>query len=243
MDLKELGPSLWILNILHINDEFTRFSNAAIIRSNTAVIKKFLQCWISLFGAPQKVISDNRGKFDSNEFRNLFENFNFTVKTTPAYFPWSNRLCEKHNHMLAESVLKVKEDNKCCWETPLAWLVCAKDSLIDSKGFSPYQLVLGRNVNLQTVLSDKLPASERQTDSPIVAEHLSSLHSARKAFIMNHLKRSKELCVNKQDKLVLFILLVMNFIIKEVTTISGKVQLKLLDKMVLLFLFVMVGNL
>ena len=89
MDLKELGPSLWFL---HIIDEFTRFSNAAIIRSKTAVIKKFLQCWISLFGAPQKVISDNGGEFDSNEFRNLCENFNITVKTTPAYSPWSNGL-------------------------------------------------------------------------------------------------------------------------------------------------------
>ena len=39
MDLKELGPSLWFL---HIIDEFTCFSNAAIIRSKTAVIKKFL---------------------------------------------------------------------------------------------------------------------------------------------------------------------------------------------------------
>ena len=66
--------------------------------------------------------------------------------------------------MLAETVLKVKEDNKCDWETALAWSVCAKNSLISSKGFSPYQLVLGRNVNLPTVLSDKLPALEGQTD-------------------------------------------------------------------------------
>ena len=84
MDLKELGPSLWSL---HITDEFTRFSNATIIRSKTAVIKKFLQCCISLFGAPQKLISDNGGEFDSNEFRDLCENFNITVKTTPAYSP------------------------------------------------------------------------------------------------------------------------------------------------------------
>ena len=45
MDLKELEPSL---SFMHIIDEFTRFNNAAIIRIKTAVIKKFLQCWISL---------------------------------------------------------------------------------------------------------------------------------------------------------------------------------------------------
>ena len=124
------------------------------------------------------------GEFDSNKFRDLYENFSITVKTTPVYSPWSNGLCEKHNHMLAETVLKVKEDNKCDWETALAWSVCAKNFLISSKGFSPYQLVLGRNVNLPTVLSDKLPAFEGQTESPTVAEHLSSLQLARKAFIM-----------------------------------------------------------
>ena len=29
---------------------------------------------------------------------------------------------------------RVKEDNKCDWETALAWSVCAKNSLISSKG-------------------------------------------------------------------------------------------------------------
>ena len=66
------------------------------------------------------MLNDNGGEFDSNEFRDLCENFNITVKTTPAYSPWSNSLCEKHNHMLAETVLKVKEDDKCDWETALA---------------------------------------------------------------------------------------------------------------------------
>ena len=84
------------------------------------------------------MISDNGGESDSNEFRDLCENFNITVKTTPVYSLWSNGLCEKHNHMLAETVLKVKKDNKCDWETALAWSVCTKNSLISSKGFSPY---------------------------------------------------------------------------------------------------------
>ena len=36
--------------------------------------------------------------------------------------------------MLAETVLKVKEDNKRDWGTALAWSICAKNSLVDSKG-------------------------------------------------------------------------------------------------------------
>ena len=40
------------------------------------------------------------------------EVFQHHSQTTPAYSLWSNSLCEKHNHMLAETVLKVKEDKK-----------------------------------------------------------------------------------------------------------------------------------
>ena len=149
------------------------------------------------FWSPQKVISNN-GEFDSNKFRDLCENFNITVKTTPAYSHIG--LCEKDNHMLAETVLKVKEDNKCDWETALAWSVCAKNLLINSKGFSPHQLVLGRNVNLPTVLSDKLPALEGQTESPTVAEHLPSLHLARKAFIMAESSEKIQRALCKQTR-------------------------------------------
>ena len=152
------------------------------------------------FGASQKVICDNGGELDSNEFRDLCENFNITVKTTPAYSPWSNGLCEKHNHMLTETVLKVKEDNKCDREAALAWSVCAKNSLINSKGFSPYQFVLGRNVNLPTVLSDNLSALEGQTESPTVAEHLSSLHLARTAFIMAESSEKIRRALHKQTR-------------------------------------------
>ena len=68
------------------------------------------------------------------------------------------------------------------------------------KNFSPYQLVLGRNVNLPTVLSDKLHALEGQTESPAVAEHLSSLHLARKAFIMAKSSEKIRRALRKQTR-------------------------------------------
>ena len=102
--------------------------------------------------------------------------------------------------MLAETVLEIKKDNKCDWETALAWSVCAKNSLINSKGFGPYQLVLGRNVNLPTVLSDKLPALKGQTESPTVDEHLSSLHLARMAFIMAESSEKIRRALRKQTR-------------------------------------------
>ena len=60
--------------------------------------------------------------------------------------------------------------------------------------------MLGRNVNLPTVLSDKLPALEGQTESPTVAEHLSSLHLARKSFIMAESSEKIRRALRKQTR-------------------------------------------
>ena len=44
-------------------DEFSQYSNAVIIKSKqpAVIIQNFIQNWISLFGSPMKIFSDNRG--------------------------------------------------------------------------------------------------------------------------------------------------------------------------------------
>ena len=49
LDLHELGPNLWYL---HMIDEFTRFSNAVLIKEKypVVIIRIFLKFWVSIFG-------------------------------------------------------------------------------------------------------------------------------------------------------------------------------------------------
>ena len=65
MDSHQVGPNLWYL---HLINEFSKFSNSVIIKSKSTdiIIKKFLKRWISLFGSPNTVFSDNGGEFVSN---------------------------------------------------------------------------------------------------------------------------------------------------------------------------------
>ena len=129
MDLHQLEPKLWFM---HIIDEFSRYSNAIIIRhKDESVIKVFMKCWISLFGAPKKVFSDNGGEFIGDEFINMCDAFGITVSTTPTCAPWSNGICERHNQTLTNMLLKIKDDTKGDWETCLAWAVSAKNALIN----------------------------------------------------------------------------------------------------------------
>ena len=124
------------------------------------------------------------GEFESSEFKDMCENFNIKVETTPAEAPWSNGICERHNYTLTETLLKIKEDVDCSWEIALAWAINAKNSLININGFSPYQLALGHNVSLPSVFSDKITALEGLQESPTVAEHLAASHAAQKAFVL-----------------------------------------------------------
>ena len=91
LDLHELKPGLWYF---HMIDKFSRFSAAAIITNKSHCAKVFLRYSIAVFGAPNKVFSDNGGEFVGEAFHEMCERFNIKIQTTPAYSPLSNGVCE-----------------------------------------------------------------------------------------------------------------------------------------------------
>lgn len=131
-----------------------------------------------------------------DSFTEMCEKFNIKVQTTPSKSPWSNGLCEHHNQILTTIILKVKDDTGCDYETALPWALCAKNSLINNNGFSPSQLVFGRNTNLPNIIDHKLPAQEKST-LPDIALHISALHAARKAFIATESSNKIKLALRK----------------------------------------------
>ena len=113
----------------------------------------------------------------------MCQNLNINFVTTSAESPWSNGLVEKHNGIVGEVVSKILEEINCSVEVALCWAINAKNSLQNIFGFSPYQLVFGRNPNLPSVFTDKLPALEGVTGSLLISNHLNALHRAREEFI------------------------------------------------------------
>ncbi|XP_064629342.1 uncharacterized protein LOC135488628 [Lineus longissimus] len=199
VDLHELDRNIWYL---HIIDEFTRFSAGAIVKRKLpqVFVQEFLSHWISIFGPPTSLFSDNGGEFSNSETHDLCENFNIKVITTAAYAPFSNGLLEKHNHVLTNIMLKVKHDRNCSWETALKWALNAKNSMIKVHGFSAYQLVFGRNPNLPANLTNQLPALEGTTTSKVVGEHLGALYATRKAFTETECSERIRRALKKQTR-------------------------------------------
>ena len=106
-----------------------------------------------------------------------------TLPTTAAESPWSNGLCEKHNAVIERNIHKVRLETGCCVEIALAWSLCAKNSLANVYGFSPNQLVFGKNPNLLNFLDNKLPANDPVITGKVLEEHLLTLRIAREQFV------------------------------------------------------------
>ena len=66
--------------------------------------------WISVYGAPEKVSTDNGGELTNSKFIEMTESLGVIVKTTAGESPWSNALIERHNSVLIEMLDKVLED-------------------------------------------------------------------------------------------------------------------------------------
>ena len=121
--------------------------------------------WISIFGAPNYIFSDNGDEFIGDNFYDMCGKFNIKVPGTASFSPWSNDTCERHNHLITTILLKIRDCVKCSYDTALAWAISEKNSLIDHNGFSPSQIVFGKNSNQQNIVNDTLRTLEKVTTS------------------------------------------------------------------------------
>ena len=181
MDLKIWGNKYFLVMI----DVATRYCAAVVISNKNpdTIIRNIILHWISLFGVPKCILSDNGGEFNNNEMRTLGEKFNITIKTTAAESPWSNGVCERKNAVIGDSVRKIIAEEKCSVELALAWTISARNALTNNHGFSPNQLVFGQNPNFPSVFIDKIPATNVNCPSELVRRNLNAMHTARQEFV------------------------------------------------------------
>ena len=171
--------------ILHLIDMFTRYSVACVRKSKKqdVIVDGIMKIWISYFGKPKRFLADNGGEFANAEYNDMCEAFDIEMLKTSAESPWSNGLCERHNGVIKESVLKIIDDTKCSLETAVAWAVSSKNTLYGHGGYSPNTLVFGKNPNFPSVISDKLPAITAENLSSTVETNLKALRAAIEGFI------------------------------------------------------------
>ena len=84
MDIKEISGNKV--------DHATRYSVGVRISSKESsdIISAISKHWITYFGTPEAILTDNGREFNKQSFRDMAQNLNIVVHTTAAESPWSN---------------------------------------------------------------------------------------------------------------------------------------------------------
>ena len=181
MDLK-----VWDMNkgvyILYMIDIYTRFQVATVIKSKepNEVVKAFTLKWLPIFGKVDRFITDNGTEFCNEDMREVASALDVIHQTTGANSPWQNGIVER-NHQTTDIIINsIKRDYpKMSLEVALAWAISAVNSMSTVRGFSPYQLVFGRQLKLPNILDDPPAAWEEPEKSKTLLETLQAIHAAR----------------------------------------------------------------
>ena len=172
--------------ILHIIDMFTRYSVSCFIpnKEPKTVVDNIMLHWIAYFGHPTKaILNDNGGEFVGKDMVELKMYLNVRSLTTGAEAPFQNGLCERNHAIVDSMLLRLVLDNPDAEVNLLIkWANMAKNCLVNVHGFSPNQLVFGKNPKLG-VMAQSSPASISNISSEVLTKHLNALKSAREAFI------------------------------------------------------------
>ncbi|BES94023.1 Reverse transcriptase (RNA-dependent DNA polymerase) [Nesidiocoris tenuis] len=134
--------------ILTCIDRFSRWPEAFPMPDMTAetVAKTFLHNWISRFGVPLRLSSDQGRQFESRLFKELCSLLGtHHLRTTP-YHPQSNGLIERW-HRTLKATLKCFPSNKWTSVLPLT-LLGLRSALKEDIGASPAEMVYGQTLRL-----------------------------------------------------------------------------------------------
>ena len=113
--------------ILVIGDYFTRWTEAYSLPTQHAdvVAEKLVHEFISRFGTPLEIHSDQGRNFESVLFKEVLKLLQIKKTRTTAYRPKSNGLIKKFNATLGRMIKKFVDHNKNNWDKTFGSASCS----------------------------------------------------------------------------------------------------------------------
>ena len=121
----EPNQSPRVANILMFQDHFMKHMLAYVTPDQTVkTIAKFLYGgYISIFGAPARLLSDRGANFMSSVIEEMCKILGIKQLQTMPYHPQTNALVERSHQMIMHMIRKLGEDKKAVWPSHLAEIV------------------------------------------------------------------------------------------------------------------------
>ena len=134
-------------------DRFTRWMEAVPLASISAEIiaKQFFSTWVSRYGVPEAIVSDQGTQFESFIFNRMLSFLGIKRFRTTAYHPQANGLIERAHSTLKNS-LRCLVGRSADWETALPVAMMAIRSAFNELNTSPALLLFGEPMSLPSSL-------------------------------------------------------------------------------------------
>lgn len=131
-------------------DRATGWPEAVPVQNITAetVARVVFECWISRFGCPSKLTSDQGRQFESDLFNSLMKYLGIHKLRTTPYHPQSNGMIERWHRALKVALMaRLQCNNSWVDELPIALLGLRSATRSDS-GVSAAELTYGKTIRL-----------------------------------------------------------------------------------------------
>ncbi|XP_060126466.1 uncharacterized protein LOC132591526 [Zootoca vivipara] len=165
--------------ILCLVDYATRYPEAIPLKDiDSKTVAKALMSVFLRLGFPKEIITDLGTSFTSKTMEELLTLCGIKHVKTTAYHPQSNGLTEKFNSTLSRMLKTYSINHPNDWDERLQhFLFGYREVPQESTGFSPFELLFGRQPQGPLDLMKAAWSGEEQIDSPDVVTYLQELQS------------------------------------------------------------------
>jgi hypothetical protein len=133
-------------------DSFTKWTEAHPLRTQDAkdTANVLYNEVFTRYGAPRTIVSDRGKNFMSKLVSALCEMFEVRKHHTTSYHPQTNAAVERANSTLAQTLRAYIEKDQMNWPSLLPSIMMAfrATPCTETTGFSPYELLFGKNMHL-----------------------------------------------------------------------------------------------
>ena len=153
--------------ILTIIDRATKWIEAVplVDKSAKTVAEAFFFHWISRFGSPLQVITDQGKEFNNSLFKELSKFIGFHHTRTTSYHPQSNGLLERQHRTIKQAIKAHILQEKSNWYDSLPVVLFGLRIQPLSNNYSPFEMVTGQKIHIPVTCLQKLsPFTENDVE-------------------------------------------------------------------------------
>ena len=138
----------YVLTIVDALSRFVRFVACNKNITGEGTLKLIMSEWISHYGCPREILSDNDVRFSSEKgfYQRAFSTLGINTRFSLPRHPESNGICERVNRSFVQNVRILSMDKKTVeWPKLVPFVTYIMNSQVSPQtGYTPHELFLGR---------------------------------------------------------------------------------------------------